>query len=538
MNFSLAAALVLGASLFLLPQWRHNPDLPHGWFMPLVFILLLHEARTRGEARFLSTGRWHLAAVSLCVASGVVLLALGGLYMAVLEWTHALVVLMMTGALCAFLTAIWLICASERLRQVPFNWPAATAIFLWLLSIPMPPGTYATITQSLQGFVTNTVLSLLHLCGIAAVKQGNILQLTDVTVGVEEACSGVRSLLSCLYTGLFLSATLVHRVWPRIAIVALAGPLAIVMNVVRSLTLTLLAHNGVEITGMWHDVTGYAVLGVTAALLAGLALWLERRSPAVSEKPRQAVALVSNGIPAIPAATACWPQRIVMGGILMAALMVGALLVNLRPARTVGRAAPNLSALLPAEYAGWSAQPDHELYRFTSQLQTTYLAQTTYQRLNPSGGEPLEFSVYLAYWPAGTAPVSVVATHTPDACFPGAGWVMERPAKGSSEAAAVTGREHPDSLPADSPFTKAEHRVFGLQGYTRHVWYWHIYDGRVIHVSDVRSPKQLLFLAWRYGFHREGEQLFVRVVSSQPLEKIAREPILQEIFTRLAPFGL
>ncbi|MFT3870621.1 MAG: exosortase/archaeosortase family protein [Nibricoccus sp.] len=533
LNFALAAALALGAALFLLPQWRHNPDLPHGWFMPLVFILLIHEARTRGEMRFLTSGPWHLAAVSLCVVCGVGLLALGALYMAVLEWTHALVVLMMIGALCAFFCAIWLTCADERVRQLPFNWPAAAAIFLWLLSMPMPPGTYATLTQSLQGFVTSTVLNLLHLCGIAAVKQGNILQLTDVTVGVEEACSGVRSLLSCVYTGLFLSATLVRRVWPRVAIVALAGPLAILMNVVRSFILTLLAHNGVAITGLWHDVTGYGVIGVTAALLAGLALWLDRRGSAVSEKPRQG----ASDIKARPVATtALWPQRIVVGGIFLAAVVIGILLLNLRPATTAGRAAPNLSALLPSDYAGWSAHPDQELYRFTSQLQTTFLAQTTYQRPNPAGGEIQELSVYLAYWPAGTAPVSVVATHTPDACFPGAGWVIERQVKDSVETTAR--KEDADGFLANNPFAKAEKRVFGLQGYTRYVWYWHIYDGRVIHVSDVRSPKQLLLLAWRYGFHREGEQLFVRVVSSQPLEKIAHEPILQEIFTRLAPFGL
>ena len=29
----------------LWPEWRHNPDLSHGLFMPLVFLLLLHEAR-------------------------------------------------------------------------------------------------------------------------------------------------------------------------------------------------------------------------------------------------------------------------------------------------------------------------------------------------------------------------------------------------------------------------------------------------------------------------------------------------------------
>lgn len=493
--------------------------------MPLVFVLLVHEARTRGTARFLKAGGGQLAAVALCVAVGLSTLALGGLYMAVLEWTHALVVLMMTGASCAFLTALWLVSANDRVRLVPFNWPAGVAIFLWLLSIPMPPGTYATITQTLQGFVTSTVLSLLHFCGIAAVQQGNILQLTDVTVGVEEACSGVRSLLSCLYTGIFLSATMVWQFWPRALIVALAGPLAITMNVVRSFALTLLAHSGVSITGAWHDVTGYAVLGVTAALLAGLAVWMERRGPAVSENPRQAAT------PEI--AASCWPQRIATSGVFLAAVVVGVLLFNLRPAKNAGRTPPDLATLLPAEYAGWSALPDLDLNRFTAQLQTTCLTQTTYQRPNPSGGEPQEISVYLAYWPAGTAPVSVVATHTPDACWPGAGWTMEPAGRtAAAELARLAG------LPASHRFSIAEHRLFSLQGYSRHVWYWHIYDGRVIHVSDVRSPRQLLLLAWRYGFQREGEQLFVRVSSNQSLDKIVNEPILQEIFTRLAPFGL
>jgi len=432
------------------------------------------------------------------------------------------------------LTAFWLVASDERVRLVPFNWPAGVAIFLWLLSIPMPPGTYATLTQSLQGFVTSTVLGLLHFCGIAAVKQGNIIQLTNVTVGVEESCSGVRSLLSCLYTGFFLSATLVRRPSRRVWIVALSGPLALATKVLRSFTLTLLAHNGGEIGGPLHDVTGYLVLGMTAALLAGLAMWLERRSPAVSVNPRQASAMSAGAEENMTAVPARWPQRIVLGGSFLAAVMVGILLFNLRPARLAGRTPPDLAALLPAEYPGWIAQPSRELHRFTDQLQTTHLAQTTYQRPNSGGGgEPQEISVYLAYWPAGTAPVSVVATHTPDACWPGAGWELERSANATARENATT-----TNLPAGSPFVSAEYRVFGLQGYRRHVWYWHIYDGRVIHPADVRSPRHLLFLAWRYGFKREGEQLFIRVTSNQPLEKIAREPILEEIFTHLAPFGL
>jgi hypothetical protein len=70
------------------------------------------------------------------------------------------------------------------------------------------------------------------------------------------------------------------------------------------------------------------------------------------------------------------------------------------------------------------------------------------------------------------------------------------------------------------------------------VWFWHLYNGRVIHPEGSRSPRKLLTLAFKYGFHREGEQLFVRVSSNQPWDAIAAEPLLQEIFARLASLGL
>src|SRR5690606_40034894 len=64
--------------------------------------------------------------------------------------------------------------------------------------------------------------------------------------GVEEACSGIRSLLSCVYAAAFFSAALVTRALNRCVILLLAPVLAIVMNFVRSLLLTLLAHRGVR----------------------------------------------------------------------------------------------------------------------------------------------------------------------------------------------------------------------------------------------------------------------------------------------------
>jgi hypothetical protein len=142
--------------------------------------------------------------------------------------------------------------------------------------------------------------------------------------------------------------------------------------------------------------------------------------------------------------------------------------------------------------------PSTELSQFTSQLQTDRLTQTTYNRLTPQG--PREITVYMAYWPAGQTPVSFVAAHTPDACWPSGGWTS-KPVDHPRVPLSIGGRSLDD----------AEYRQFTQSGTLQHVWYWHLYAGRVIRPEGVRSPRQLLLLAFKYGFHHNGEQLFVRV---------------------------
>ena len=136
-------------------------------------------------------------------------------------------------------------------------------------------------------------------------------------------------------------------------------------------------------------------------------------------------------------------------------------------------------------------------------------------------------TVYLAYWPPGQASVSTVALHTPDACWPGAGW-QPVAAAAARFAPAVAGR----TLPA------AESRLFTSSDMTQYVWFWHLYDGVSITPRDPRSPRELLAIAWRYGFRPTGEQLFVRVSSNRPWNAIAGEPLLAEIFNHLHAFGL
>lgn len=513
------ALLLLGAAIAALsvrlwPEWRRNPDLSHGLVMPIVFVLLLREAR-QGTPRYLRGGPLRAASFLALLAGALLALVAAGMYAAAVDWSHALVNVMLALAVVAMLGAALIAFASETVRLIPFNWTALVAAGSWLLAAPLPPGTYTRLTLNLQLWVSEAVLRTLHLLGIAAIRHGNIIDLARASVGVEEACSGIRSLISCVFAGLFFSATLVRRPWARALILLLAAPVALTMNFLRSLALTLLANDGVDIAGTWHDVTGFAVLGVTAALLGGLAVLLERGQP-----------------PAVPATSEPpgWPgrtpglQRALAAGLGVASVLVALFVFNTRSAPREDEPVPDLLGLLPAAAAGWSVRTT-PLYQFSGTLQTDHLAQRNYYRA--SGEVPTEIILYVAYWRAGQAPVSLVASHTPDACWPGSGWTA-RPIAEPRAQLAVGER----ALPA------AEYRVFAANDQPQHVWFWHLYDRHPIGYRDPRSPGELLRIAWRYGFRHAGDQFFVRVSSNRPWNEIAGEPLLAEFFARTQALGL
>ncbi|HEX7631448.1 MAG TPA: exosortase/archaeosortase family protein, partial [Lacunisphaera sp.] len=243
---ALAVLVVLGALMagfiwLLWPEWRTNPDLSHAYFVPFLFVLLVSESRRQGPLRWLPPGGGATTAVVVTLAAGFAFFALSGIFAATLAWTHAVVYALLAAALASFLLAGLLILADVRLRLVPFNWISLTAILLWLLVAPLPDGTYARLTLGLQQWISGSVLHALHLLGIPARQHGNIIELARATVGVEEACSGIRSLLSCVFAGFFFAAWLVRRPLGRLVLIATAPLLALGMNFVRSLTLTLMA---------------------------------------------------------------------------------------------------------------------------------------------------------------------------------------------------------------------------------------------------------------------------------------------------------
>ncbi len=530
-----ACALVglglLGWTWRLWPEWRINPDLSHGFFAPTIVVMLW--IRARADAGLPPRLGAPLRVAGLAAAGALLLLAMlfVTVYAVALGWSATPTLFLLGVAAAAGSALAILLASAPGVRWIGAGWPAWVIPLVLLLSAPLPPASYARLSLALQEMITVGVLESLRLFGVPAARVGNVIHLGHTSVGVEEACSGVRSLISCVLAGLVLSALLLRAPWRRVVLVLAAGPLALLTNFVRSLTLTLLARAGVDISGAWHDWLGFAVLGITTALLAWMATALEE-GPATRADPRSAAAGRGAATGAAPKPRDPWARAAGLLG--LGALGVAAgwmLLVTLRtqPREAWEGEAPALARMVPAdpEAEGWGAATREDLGRFAGILRTPHLLERAYHR-EDAGGRAVQVVAYVAWWPPGGASVSSVAAHTPDACWPGTGWV--------SVGEASTRRGLP--LAGGGELREAEERFFRHGERSQWVWYWHLVDGVPLRPFEPRSWRDQLSMFFRQGVRRDAAQAFVRLSSNRPWEEVADEALVGELLAGLAELGL
>lgn len=101
------------------------------------------------------------------------------------------------------------------------------------------------VTFPLQDITARGSYVLLTLLGVDVERAGNFLTVFDDGVekplNIAEACSGMRMLMAFLALGTAMAYTGFKTLWQRVAVVLLGIPIAIFVNVLRVVTLALLA---------------------------------------------------------------------------------------------------------------------------------------------------------------------------------------------------------------------------------------------------------------------------------------------------------
>src|SRR5436190_18591592 len=90
--------------------------------------------------------------------------------------------------------------------------------------------------------------------GMPAIAEGNLIQVANHMVNVEEACSGIRSLQTAFMMSLFLGEFHRLSVLRRIGLMVASFVVAFVVSLLRTLLLTYLTGQGTA--DKWHDTVG------------------------------------------------------------------------------------------------------------------------------------------------------------------------------------------------------------------------------------------------------------------------------------------
>jgi exosortase len=249
-------------------QWRAQEEYRFGYLVVVLVAFLVWDRWDSRPIRDIPSSLWRAALWSLI---GFPLVLVAELYRYALARSPASATALSLGTLCFIRAAILQQWGPQTLRH--FRFP----ILFALIAVPIPGVVWSPVVFGLKGLVTFVNVELLNLLGIPALQQGSVIQLPNCRVGVDEACSGIRSLQSSLMMALFIGDQSLRQVGLRWLLVGGAVGWAVMGNIGRSLYLSLTAHrHGAEALDAVHDTAGWSVLVVTLVGLGVMAWALAR----------------------------------------------------------------------------------------------------------------------------------------------------------------------------------------------------------------------------------------------------------------------
>ena len=262
----------------LKPEWWLNPQYNYGLVVPLLALYLFWKRWRNRPAPSASP----LRVIAICVIAIGAALFLPVRFISeanpdwrLLSWAMAMLV--------AAISLSYLYLAGGRAWLRHFAFP----VLFFLIAVPWPVRFEQTVIQDLMRVVTAINVTLLQLVGVPALQHGNVIEVGAGFIGIEEACSGVRSLQATLMVSLFLGELYSFRISRRVILVALGALLAFICNVVRTAILVWAGTTrGIQSMESWHDPAGLTILIVCLFGLWIASLIMMRRDTAPPLSPK------------------------------------------------------------------------------------------------------------------------------------------------------------------------------------------------------------------------------------------------------------
>jgi len=142
-------------------------------------------------------------------------------------------------------------------------WSLGFPFVLLVTMVPLPAIIYQNLAAPLQLLASRYATDLAQAIGVSMYRDGNIIHLANITLGVAEACSGLHSLPALVVGALLLGFLTQAAIVGRVLLVAISIPLAIAVNVLRVTGTAVLADYRPEFAeGFYHAFSGWLVFVV------------------------------------------------------------------------------------------------------------------------------------------------------------------------------------------------------------------------------------------------------------------------------------
>ena len=340
-----------------------------------------------------------------------------------LDWIHTAAVATLT------LLVIWTAGGWPWVKHFAFPVCFFFVAVPWITPIEEP------IVQGLMRAVAAAASETITLFGIPAQLEGNLIRVQTGLVGVNEACSGVRSLQTSLMIGLLFGELKRLSVAKRCLLVLGALAIAIVANFARAFFLVwVAATQSISAVDRWHDLAGYTIVGVVFVGSLGLTAFLGRRREVESRKEE-----VGNKDPGKKAKEPPFPRLPTFYPLFLLPTFPRLAPRDRSRRRRVGTGAHERGLVARERWsARWpeTAKDFHDIHldertrrilRFDEGRGAMWkipdLRPPTSDFRPPTSEESA--LLYFFRWRAGSNSALLANVHRPDVCLPASGWIQE-----------------------------------------------------------------------------------------------------------------
>jgi exosortase len=247
-------------------EWTVNAVYSYGWAVPGLALFLFWERWRRRPAveRPGPPALLVLAAILMLAYLPIRVIQEANPDWVKINWTMA--------GLCAGLSLVAIMLIGGMRYGLFFGFP----ILFCFSALPWPVWLETSLIQHLMRGNAAICAEILTFFGMPAIAEGNLIQVAEHWVNVEEACSGIRSLQTAFMMSLFLGEFHRLSVIRRGGLMLASFGMAFFVNLLRTLLLTYLtAHGSAE---KWHDTVGNVSMIVCLVGLWGISEWFRPKA--------------------------------------------------------------------------------------------------------------------------------------------------------------------------------------------------------------------------------------------------------------------